>query len=171
MWSEEGWTRNSVQTLVYSYRKARRESPGITFPSDGRIAFNSRYAFKTCTGWDLRFNPGIFGTESSYWGYAPPILLIPDPKINLKFLPSRDRKEFATWDTVTLSFTLQRRTIDINIINYLLYYVPSLKSHTLYIFFIPITKTETNRNSLLYKYFVFIINYTFTRNMCLFTYI
>ena len=47
------------------FSKAPRGLPGLTFPSDGRIAINIIYDFILhALRKDFEFNPGIFGTNS-----------------------------------------------------------------------------------------------------------
>ena len=58
-----------VTALAYSFQKESRGPPGLTSSSDGRIAINSTYAFTShALRRDLRFNPGIFGTDTPEFG-------------------------------------------------------------------------------------------------------
>ena len=83
---------NVEPALTYSFGKVRRGPPGLTSPSDERIAINSTCAFTLCAvRWDLRFNPAICGTDTSDWGSAPPSLPVQGRKIFIKhYYPARD---------------------------------------------------------------------------------
>jgi hypothetical protein len=52
-----------ISLLFY---KALRGPPGLTSPFDNRISINRTHAFTSYALWrNLKFNPGIFGTETS----------------------------------------------------------------------------------------------------------
>ena len=73
--------------------------PGLTSPSDGRIAINSTYAFTSYALWrDLVFNPGVFGTETSDLSFASSSLLVSGGNFLLKIpiLPGMEPKTAAS---------------------------------------------------------------------------
>ena len=88
---DKGRIWNPLPALAYSYQKPSRGPPGLTFPFDVWIAINNTYAFiPHALRRDLRFNPGIFGTETSDWGSASSFLLILVPERNETFLHCRE---------------------------------------------------------------------------------
>ena len=67
-------------SLLFS--KSTKGTPGLTSTSDGLIAINTTYFFRSYPlRGDLGINPGIFGTETSDWGSASPSLLAPGRNI------------------------------------------------------------------------------------------
>ena len=71
--SVEGWRRNSVPGIAYSYLKAPKGPPNVTSPSEWVIVIQSTYSFTTNSlRRDLGFNSDIFEAEISRWVSAIP---------------------------------------------------------------------------------------------------
>ena len=64
MWDEEGWSRNLVPTVAYSFWKAPRGLLGLMPLSDGQITINTTNSFTTTVlQRDMVFKAGIFGAK------------------------------------------------------------------------------------------------------------
>ena len=100
MWDEEGWRRNLVLVLVYSYWKAPRGSPGSKSPSNKWATVNSTYTFTTDSLWkNLGFNLVIFWNRH-YYPWDRPWDCCLQTSHNSEFLMSKpfvDASTFLKW--------------------------------------------------------------------------